>query len=165
MRRVRTDRDHRRIDAATCVSNPLFDGAEGVERSPTIRSRFWEVLRRVKAPFASAHRFAAWTRLPRFRDLANIGSSSSPVRFSRRTRQLLRSRQSHAGADPASIRAAQRHSDDFSTRFVWRDVGIARAATAMPLTVFSCCTYSTPRRQRAQEQWSALYFVRGSKAF
>ena len=33
----------------------------------------------------------------------------------------------------------------------------------MPLTVFSCCTYSTLRRQRTQEQWSALYFVKAIK--
>jgi len=33
----------------------------------------------------------------------------------------------------------------------------------MPLTVFSCCTYSTLRRQRTQEQWAALHFVKAIK--
>jgi Phosphoribosyl transferase domain len=33
----------------------------------------------------------------------------------------------------------------------------------MPLRVFSCCTYSTLRRSRTQEQWAALYFVKAIK--
>lgn len=33
----------------------------------------------------------------------------------------------------------------------------------MPLTVYSCCTYSTLRRRRTQEQWAALYFVKAIK--
>ena len=33
----------------------------------------------------------------------------------------------------------------------------------MPLTVFSCCTYSTLRRRRTQEQWAALHFVKAIK--
>jgi hypothetical protein len=33
----------------------------------------------------------------------------------------------------------------------------------MPLEVFSCCTYSTLRRQRTQSQWAALHFVKAIK--
>jgi hypothetical protein len=33
----------------------------------------------------------------------------------------------------------------------------------MPLTVFSCCTYSPLRRRRTPEQWAALHFVKAIK--
>ncbi len=33
----------------------------------------------------------------------------------------------------------------------------------MPITVFSCCTYSTLRRSRTQEQWAAVHFVKAIK--
>src|SRR5258708_4293182 len=39
----------------------------------------------------------------------------------------------------------------------------ASGTGAMPITVFSCCTYSTLRRSRTQEQWAAVHFVKAIK--
>lgn len=76
----------------------------GTSSSPSRRSDTdsVEVLRRVKASFADAHRFAALTRLPRFPVLGSYRIGGKKQLRSSHAAQLLRCRQPNVIADPAT---------------------------------------------------------------